>query len=322
MIVRSCSRAAPRRRAGSTSRAKSSTRSPSRAGCKRSSSTRSRRCRRPDGIRARSPARQRSDSLCIAALRPWQDGASAGLPYSHDKSISYPTVPETGVFPLHCNIYVAVHNIPVYISFTEWQQRASRRCRPRNTDRTGGRSQFPQHGRPERTSVMTELSAGKTKATKAAAPVVPLFEFPQFELPKFELPKFDLPEAPAAFREVAEQGIAQAKAAYEKAKAAAEEATGVLERSYAAAAEGAAEYNRQVIDAARANVNAGFDYAIALLAVKSPTDVVEVSAAHVREQFQAMTEQAKLLGELARKLAAEAAEPIQTGVNRAFQNAA
>ncbi len=69
-------------------------------------------------------------------------------------------------------------------------------------------------------------------------------------------------------------------------------------------------------------MNAGFDYAIALLAVKSPTDVVEVSAAHVREQFQAMTEQAKLLGELARKLAAEAAEPIQTGVNRAFQNAA
>src|SRR6266567_1373552 len=234
MIARSCSRAAPRRRPGSTSRAKSSSRSPSRAGCKRSSSTRSRRCRRPDGIRARSPARQRSDSLCIAALRPWQDGASAGLPYSHDKSISYPTVPETGVFPLHCNIYVAVHNIPVYISFTEWQQRASRRCRPRNTDRTGGRSQFPQHGRPERMSVMTELSAGKTKATKAAAPVVPLFEFPQFELPKF-----DLPEAPAAFREVAEQGIAQAKAAYEKAKAAAEEATGVLERSYAAAAEGA-----------------------------------------------------------------------------------
>src|SRR3982074_2265324 len=69
-------------------------------------------------------------------------------------------------------------------------------------------------------SVMTEATTGKTKA-KAAAPVIPLFDFAQFELPKFgmpnfglpkfELPRFDLPnaEAPAALREIAEQGIAQ-----------------------------------------------------------------------------------------------------------------
>jgi phasin len=171
-------------------------------------------------------------------------------------------------------------------------------------------------------NVMTEIS--KAKAAKAAAPVVPLFDFSQFELPRFELPKFELPnaETPAAFREIAEQGIAQAKAAYERAKEAAEQATAVLERSYAAANEGAAEYQRQVIDAARANVNAGFDYAIALLAVKSPTDVVEVSTAHAREQFQALTEQGKALGELVQKLATESAEPIQAGVARAFQTAA
>jgi len=180
---------------------------------------------------------------------------------------------------------------------------------------------------------MTEATTGKTKA-KAAAPVIPLFDFAQFELPKFgmpnfglpkfELPRFDLPnaEAPAALREIAEQGIAQAKAAYEKAKTASEQAIGVLESSYAAASEGAAEYNRQVIDAARANVNAGFDYALALLAVKSPTDAVEVSAEHAREQFQALTEQAQALGKLVQKLATETAEPIKTGLTRAFQNAA
>jgi phasin len=172
------------------------------------------------------------------------------------------------------------------------------------------------------------------KPAKAAAPVIPLFEFPQFDLPKFELPKFELPkfelpkfelpnvELPAELRAIAEQGVAQAEAAYERAKMAAEQATGVLEHSYAAASEGAAEYNRQVIDAARANVNAGFDYAIALLAVKSPTDVVEVSTTHAREQFQALTEQAKALGALVQKLAVETAEPIQTGVTKAFQNAA
>jgi phasin len=173
-------------------------------------------------------------------------------------------------------------------------------------------------------NVMTESTSAKAKAAKAAAPVIPLFDFSRFELPRFELPKFDLPstEAPAAFREAAEQAVVQAKSAYEKAKAAAEQATGVFERSYVAATEGAAEYNRQVIDAARVNLNAGFDFAIALLAAKSPTDVVELSTAHAREQFQALTGQAKSLGELAQKLATETAEPIQNGVTRAFQTAA
>ena len=52
-------------------------------------------------------------------------------------------------------------------------------------------------------------------------------------MPKFEMPKF---EVPAAFREFAEKGVAQAKDAYEKVKAAAEEATYLLEDTYTTAA--------------------------------------------------------------------------------------
>ena len=48
------------------------------------------------------------------------------------------------------------------------------------------------------------------------------FEMPKFEMPKFEMPKM---EVPAAFREIAEKGVAQAKENYEKMKSAAEEAT-------------------------------------------------------------------------------------------------
>src|SRR5258707_6271344 len=144
----------------------------------------------------------------------------------------------------------------------ELQQRVFPRCRTR---RRPHRRQVPtsQHGRPERTSVMTEP---RKTAKAGAAPVIPLFEFPQFDLPKFDLPKFDLPkfdlpkfelpnvELPAELRAIAEQGIAQVKAAYERAKAAAEQATGVLQHSYAAASEGAAESNRQVVEAVRPHV--------------------------------------------------------------------
>jgi phasin len=181
---------------------------------------------------------------------------------------------------------------------------------------------------PRKESVMTEPITGK-KATKAAAPVVPLFDFPQFELAKFglakfEMPKFDLPkfEMPAAFRDIAEKSVSQAKENYEKMKAAAEEATDVLEDTYATATKGAADYGVKVIEAARVNTNAAFDYATELLAVKSLSEVVEISTAHARKQFETLTEQSKELAALAQKVATECTEPVKEGMTKAFQKVA
>src|SRR3984893_15190777 len=122
-----------------------------------------------------------------------------------------------------------------------------------------------------------------------------------FEMPKFEMPKFDIPkvEMPAAFREFAERGVAQCKDTYEKMKAAAEEATDVLETTYSTASKGASDYGMKVIETARINTNAAFDYAGELLAAKSPSEVIELSSAHARKQFEALTEQSKELGALA-----------------------
>jgi hypothetical protein len=58
----------------------------------------------------------------------------------------------------------------------------------------------------------------------------------------------DLPEMPAAFRELAEQGVAQAKESYEKLQAAADELAAVLEQTYATAATGVADYHLKLID--------------------------------------------------------------------------
>jgi hypothetical protein len=96
------------------------------------------------------------------------------------------------------------------------------------------------------------------------------FEMPKFEMPKFEIPKVEMP---AAFREFAERGVAQCKDTYEKMKAAAEEATDVLETTYSTAAKGASDYGLK-------------------------------------------------LGALAQKVATESAEPIKSGMNKAFAKVA
>src|SRR5664279_1861213 len=76
------------------------------------------------------------------------------------------------------------------------------------------------------TATVTPKAKPKPVATSASA----------FEMPKFEMSKM---EVPAAFREVAEKGVAQAKEHYEKMKSAAEDATEMLEETYATASKAA-----------------------------------------------------------------------------------
>jgi phasin len=156
-------------------------------------------------------------------------------------------------------------------------------------------------------------TAPKAKASKPAAG--------PFDMPKFEMPKFEIPnvEMPAAFREFAERGVAQAKDTYEKMKAAAEEATDVLETTYSTASKGASDYGLKVIEAARTNTNAAFDFAGELLAAKTISEVVELYSAHARKQFETMTAQSKELGALAQKLASETTEPLKSGMSKAFK---
>ncbi|HMK71440.1 MAG TPA: phasin, partial [Xanthobacteraceae bacterium] len=93
---------------------------------------------------------------------------------------------------------------------------------------------------------MTEATTSAPKA-KTTKPAISAFEIPKFELPKFDIPKVEMP---AAFREFAERGVAQAKDTYEKLKAAAEEATDVLETTYSTATKGASDYGLKVIEVA------------------------------------------------------------------------
>ena len=161
----------------------------------------------------------------------------------------------------------------------------------------------------------TTTTPPKTKSKPAAG----AFEMPKFEMPKFEIPKVEMP---AAFREFAERGVAQCKDTYEKMKAAAEEATDVLETTYSNATKGASDYGLKVIEAARTNTNAAFDFVGELMTAKTLSEVIELSSAHTRKQFETLSEQGKELSALAQKVASETAEPIKSGMNKAFSKVA
>jgi phasin len=159
----------------------------------------------------------------------------------------------------------------------------------------------------EATELPTPASRVKSKPVTASAPTA------QFGLPTFELPKIEIP---AVLREFAEKGVSQAKETYEKVRSATEEATDVLEETYANASKGVADFSLKLIEAARENSNAAFDFAAEIIAVKSLSDVLEVSTRHGRKQYEAVAAQTKELTAIAQKAAVETSEPLKESLGK------
>jgi phasin len=171
---------------------------------------------------------------------------------------------------------------------------------------------------------MSDVAVNPNKSKSRVPGIAPSAETPKFEIPHFEMPKFEIPkmEVPAAFREFAEKSVSQAKDNWEKMKAVTEEATGVIEDSYATASKGASDYGLKLIEVSRANTNTAFDFASRLMTVKSLAEAVELSTSHLRQQLETLTAQGKELTALAQKVTTETVEPIKESVTSAFKKAA
>ena len=113
-------------------------------------------------------------------------------------------------------------------------------------------------------------------------------------------------------------GSGQAKEAFAKISVATADAAAVIRNSYSTVVKGAQDYNNKVIEFAQTNTVAAFDFAQKLSGVKSPSDFIELSTEHSRKQYETLTEQTKELAALAQRVTLATAEPLRTGVTKAF----
>jgi phasin len=121
---------------------------------------------------------------------------------------------------------------------------------------------------------------------------------------------------PEGVRALAEKTVAQTRDAYDRSLDAFDASLTTFERSFDAAGQGAAAFNRKIVDIARRNVDASFDLATSLASAKNLADMVELQAAYWRKQFSALTAQAEEVHALSTKVTAAAAEPIKAHVAR------
>jgi phasin len=130
---------------------------------------------------------------------------------------------------------------------------------------------------------------------------------------------FQLPEQVRAF---AEKGVSQAREGYAKFKDAAEAHNGTVEAVFSTATKGATDYSAKLLDIAKTNTNAGFDFMQSLIGVKSPSAAMELFSAFAKSQVETLTGQTKELAEMGQKIATETAEPIKAGAAKLFKPAA
>jgi phasin len=121
---------------------------------------------------------------------------------------------------------------------------------------------------------------------------------------------------PEGVRALAEKSVAQTRETYNRSSNAFDASLTTFERSFDAAGQGAAAFNRKIVDIARRNVDASFDLAKSLAGAKNLADMVELQASFWRKQFGILTAQAEEVRALSSKVTADAAEPIKSQIAR------
>src|SRR5262245_10067276 len=118
--------------------------------------------------------------------------------------------------------------------------------------------------------------------------------------------RFEVPPKMQAF---AEKSVEEARQAFEGFISAAHQAMSAFEGQAETARRSAKDVTEKAMTFAEHNIASAFEFAQDLMQAKNMQDVLRLQAEYIRRQMQALTEQAKELGESTSKAAKDAATP-------------
>ncbi len=108
---------------------------------------------------------------------------------------------------------------------------------------------------------------------------------------------------------MAEASFDQARKAFEKFLAGAQQTAGAVEQRGATARAGARDISARALSYAEKNVQASLDYAQALLHARDLTEVMRLHSEYVTAQMRSLAEQASEMGQAVSRAAMDAARP-------------
>jgi len=116
-------------------------------------------------------------------------------------------------------------------------------------------------------------------------------------------------EIPKDMRSMAEASFDQARQAFEKFVATAQQTAGSIEERGETVRAGAKDISTKAIAFAEKNVQASLDYAQGLVQAKDLAEVLRVHGDYVQSQMRTLAEQAAEMGQVVSRAAMDAAKP-------------
>jgi len=116
-------------------------------------------------------------------------------------------------------------------------------------------------------------------------------------------------EIPPEMRAFAEKSVEQARQAFDGFISAAHNAVAAFEGHAEVARKGAKDVTEKAITFAQQNVTSSFEHVQQLMRAKDVQEVLTLQSEYVKRQMQALTDQARELGEASSKAAKDAGVP-------------
>jgi hypothetical protein len=126
-------------------------------------------------------------------------------------------------------------------------------------------------------------------------------------------------ELPSSFVDLFDKTLARTKDMHEKMTTIVEHSAEAFEEAFTCANRGSAEYRAKLMEIARQNANTTFDLARDACEAKSLPQLVELTLAHQRKQFELAAAHLRELSALTQKVVSETTEPIRTGMAEPFK---
>jgi phasin len=116
-------------------------------------------------------------------------------------------------------------------------------------------------------------------------------------------------EIPKEMRSMAEATFGQAREAFEKFLAGAQQTAGTIEQRGETVRAGAKDISSTAMSNAEKNVQASLDHAEALLRAKDLTEIMRLHGEYVQAQMRALADQASQMGQIVSRAAMDATKP-------------
>jgi phasin len=116
-------------------------------------------------------------------------------------------------------------------------------------------------------------------------------------------------EIPKEMRSMAEASVDQARKAFEKFLAGAQQTAGSIEGRGATVRAGAKDISAKALSYAEKNVQVSLDYAQSLLRATDLSEIMRLHGEYVQAQMRSLAEQASEMGQIVSRAAIDAAKP-------------